>query len=246
MEIINNALEKLNINNNTINNALSKIEEKKQNFLETKLGQVVNNAIDFGIKAILPEWLENDIIDIKDKVFNDGFKEGVQLAIDKAINMGKAIEGIFTGNFESVSQIKAVIKSGGLLDTLSKLLDSVINYAKEEGLINSRTAKLIKSNKNLIMQNIENSIDNSLLDQAEAIGKIEGYIEKWQSYFENQDFINMKKIYNKIVKQMEDVVPIKRVLDKVEYVENLQQLIENNGNNFNLTEEELELANMLT
>lgn len=246
MEIINNALEKLNINNNTINNALSKIEEKKQNFLETKLGQVVNNAIDFGIKAILPEWLENDIIDIKDKVFNDGFKEGVQLAIDKAINMGKAIEGIFTGNFESVSQIKAVIKSGGLLDTLSKLLDSVINYAKEEGLINSRTAKLIKSNKNLIMQNIENSIDNSLLDQAEAIGKIEGYIEKWQSYFENQDFTNMKKIYNKIVKQMEDVVPIKRVLDKVEYVENLQQLIENNGNNFNLTEEELELANMLT
>lgn len=245
MEIINNALEKLNINNNTINNALSKIEEKKQNFLETKLGQVVNNAIDFGIKAILPEWLENDIIDIKDKVFNDGFKEGVQLAIDKAINMGKAIEGIFTGNFESVSQIKAVIKSGGLLDTLSKLLDSVINYAKEEGLINSRTAKLIKSNKNLIMQNIENSIDNSLLDQAEAIGKIEGYIEKWQSYFENQDFINMKKIYNKIVKQMEDVVPIKRVLDKVEYVENLQQLIENNGNNFNLTEEELELANIL-
>lgn len=245
MEIINNALEKLNINNNTINNALSKIEEKTQNFLETKLGQVVNNAIDFGIKAILPEWLENDIIDIKDKVFNDGFKEGVQLAIDKAINMGKAIEGIFTGNFESVSQIKAVIKSGGLLDTLSKLLDSVINYAKEEGLINSRTAKLIKSNKNLIMQNIENSIDNSLLDQAEAIGKIEGYIEKWQSYFENQDFINMKKIYNKIVKQMEDVVPIKRVLDKVEYVENLQQLIENNGNNFNLTEEELELANIL-
>ena len=245
MEIINNALEKLNINNNTINNALSKIEEKTQNFLETKLGQVVNNAIDFGIKAILPEWLENDIIDIKDKVFNDGFKEGVQLAIDKAINMGKAIEGIFTGNFESVSQIKAVIKSGGLLDTLSKLLDSVINYAKEEGLINSRTAKLIKSNKNLIMQNIENSIDNSLLDQAEAIGKIEGYIEKWQSYFENQDFINMKKIYNKRVKQMEDVVPIKRVLDKVEYVENLQQLIENNGNNFNLTEEELELANIL-
>ena len=40
--------------------------------------------------------------------------------------------------------------------------------------------------------------------------------------------------------------PIKRVLDKVEYVENLQQLIENNGNNFKLTEEELELANMLT
>ncbi len=242
MEILNNTLNRIN---NNIGNSLTKIEEGTQNFLETKLGQVVNSAIDFGLKAVLPNWLEDDIIEIKNAVFNDGFKEGVQLAIDKAINMGKAIEGIFTGNFESVSQIKAVIKSGGLLDTLSKLLDSVINYAKDEKLINASTARLIKSNKNLIMQNIENSIDNSLLEQADAISKIDGYIDKWKNYFEKQDFTNMKKIYNKIEKQMENIVPIKGVLEKVEYVENLQQLIENNGNNFQLTEEELELANML-
>ena len=245
MEILNNNLNQLN-NNKSINNEIEKIEEKPQNFLETKLGQVVNNAIDFGLRAVLPNWLENDIIEIKDTVFNEGFKQGVQLAIDKAINMGKAIEGIFTGNFESVSQIKDVIKSGGLLDTLSKLLDSVINYAKDEKLISSSTARLIKSNKNLIMENIENSIDNSLLDQAEAIGKIDGYIEKWQSYFENKDFTNMKKTYNKIEKQMKDLVPIKGVLEKVEYVENLQQLIENNDKNFDLSEEELELAKMLS
>lgn len=242
MEILNNTLNRIN---NNISNSLTKIEEGTQNFLETKLGQVVNNAIDFGLKAVLPNWLEDDIIEIKDAVFNDGFKEGVQLAINKAINMGKAIEGIFTGNFESVSQIKAVIKSGGLLDTISKLLDSVISYAKDEKLINASTARLIKSNKNLIMQNIENSIDNSLLEQADAISKIDGYIDKWKNYFEKQDFTNMKKIYNKIEKQMGNIVPIKGVLEKVEYVENLQQLIENNGNNFDLTEEELELANML-
>ena len=243
MEILNNVFDKLN--NNLVNNSLSKIEEKSQNFFETNLGQVVNNAIDFGIRAILPNWLENDIIDIKNSVFNEGFKEGVQLAINKAIDMGKAIEGIFTGNFESVSQIKAVIKSGGLLDTLSKLLDSVIEFAKEEKIINTSTARLIKSNKNIIMQNIENCIDNSLLEQTEAIGKIDGYIEKWKDYFEKEDFTNMKKIYNKIEKQMESLVPIQSVLDKVEYVENLQQLIENNGKIFQLTEEEMELANML-
>lgn len=243
MEILNNVFDKLN--NNLVNNSLSKIEEKSQNFFETNLGQVVNNAIDFGIRAILPNWLENDIIDIKNSVFNEGFKEGVQLAINKAIDMGKAIEGIFTGNFESVSQIKAVIKSGGLLDTLSKLLDSVIEFAKEEKIINTSTARLIKSNKNIIMQNIENCIDNSLLEQTEAIGKIDGYIEKWKDYFEKEDFTNMKKIYNKIEKQMESLVPIQSVLDKAEYVENLQQLIENNGKIFQLTEEEMELANML-
>ena len=244
MKILENTLEKINVNNK-LNNSLSKIEEKSQNFFETNLGQVVNNAIDFGIRAILPNWLEDDIIDIKNSVFNEGFKEGVQLAINKAIDMGKAIEGIFTGNFESISQIKDVIKSGGLLDTVSKLLDSVIDWAKKEEIISSGTARLIKSNKRIIMQNIENSIDNSLLDQADAIGKIDGYIEKWKDYFDKQDFTNMKKMYNKIEKQMEQLVPIQSVLDKVEYVENLQQLIENNGKNFQLTEEELELANML-
>ena len=244
MKILENTLEKINVNNK-LNNSLSKIEEKSQNFFETNLGQVVNNAIDFGIRAILPNWLEDDIIDIKNSVFNDGFKEGVQLAINKAIDMGKAIEGIFTGNFESISQIKDVIKSGGMLDTISKLLDSVIDWAKKEEIISSGTARLIKSNKRIIMQNIENSIDNSLLDQADAIGKIDGYIEKWKNYFDKQDFTNMKKMYNKIEKQMEQIVPIKGVLEKVEYVENLQQLIENNGKNFQLTEEEIELANML-
>lgn len=244
MEVINNALDNLN-NNKTINNVLSKIEEKSQDFLETKLGQVVNSAIDFGIKAVLPDWLEDDIIEIKDSVFNDGFKEGVQLAINKAVNMGKTIEGIFTGSFESVAQIKDVIKSGGVLDSISKLLDNVIKWAKDENIINTSTARLIKSNKNLIMQNVENSIDNSLLDQAEAIGKIDGYIEKWKNYFDKQDLTNMKKIYNKIEKQMNNLIPIKDVLEKVEYVENLQQLIENNGNNFELSDEELELAKML-
>ena len=74
MEILNNALDKLN-NNKNINNTLEKIEERSQNFLETKLGQIVNNAIDFGLKAVLPNWLENDIIEIKDTVFNEGFKQ---------------------------------------------------------------------------------------------------------------------------------------------------------------------------
>ena len=57
MEILNNNLNQLN-NNKSINKEIEKIEEKPQNFLETKLGQVVNNAIDFGLRAVLPNWLE--------------------------------------------------------------------------------------------------------------------------------------------------------------------------------------------
>lgn len=239
-EAINN-LKELELKEEKSNNLV----EKQSDFLESTLGQIINTGIDVGIRAVLPEWLEDDFIEIKDSVLNDGFKEGVKLAISKAIDMGKAIQGIFTGNFENLSQIKDVIESGGLLDTISKLLDNVITWAKDEKLISSSTAKLIKSSKNTIIENIENSIDNSLEDQVTAIEKIDGYIEKWNNYYKEQDLTNMKKIYTRIQNELEKIIPIQDVLDKVEQLGNLQELIVNNGGNFNLTEEEIELSTML-
>lgn len=239
-EIMNN-LKNPEVRNEFSNN----LKEKQEEFLESNLGKIINTGIDIGLKAVLPEWLEDEIIEIKDTVLNEGFKEGLQIAINKAIDMGKAIEGIFTGNFESISQIKSVIKSGGLLDTVSDLLDDVISWAKDEKLISSSTAKLIKSSKKTILQSIEDSIDNSLEDQVTAIEKIDGYIEKWNNYFNEQDLTNMKKIYTRIKKEMEKIVPIQDVLNRVEQIENLQELIINKNGDFNLTEEEMELSSML-
>jgi len=243
-----NKKEKLinNLKNPEVRNEIANnLKEKQEEFLESNLGQVINTGIDIGLKAVLPEWLEDEIIEIKDTALNDGFKEGVQIAINKAIDMGKAIEGIFTGNFESISQIKSVIKSGGLLDTVSDLLDDVISWAKDEKLISSSTAKLIKSSKKTILKSIEDSIDNSLEDQVTAIEKIDGYIEKWNNYFNEQDLTNMKKIYTRMQKEMEKIIPIQDVLNRVEQIENLQELIINKNGDFNLTEEEIELSSML-
>ena len=239
-EAINN-LKDLELKEEKSNNLV----EKQDNFLESTLGQIINTGIDVGIRAVLPEWLEDDFIEIKDSVLNDGFKEGVKIAINKAIDMGKAIQGIFTGNFENLSQIKAVIESGGLLDTISKLLDNVITWAKDEKIISSSTAKLIKSSKKTIMQSIEDSIDNSLEDQVTAIEKIDGYIEKWNNYYKDQDLTNMKKIHTRIQNELEKIVPIQDVLDKVENLSNIHELIVNNGGDFSLSEEEIELSAML-
>lgn len=239
-ELINN-LKNPEVREEISNN----LKEKQQEFLESTLGQIINNAIDVGIKAVLPEWLEDEIIEIKDEVFNEGFKEGVQLAINKAIDMGKSIQGIFTGNFENLSQIKSVIQSGGLLDTISDLLDNVITWAKDEKLISSNTAKLIKSSKKTILQNIEDSIDNNLEDQVTSMEKIDSYIEKWTNYYKEQDLTNMKKIYTRMQNELEKVLPIQDVLNKVEQLKNMHEHIVNNSGNFNLSEEELELSTML-
>ena len=239
-EIINN-LKNPEVRKEISNN----LKEKQEEFLESTLGQIINTSIDIGIKVALPEWAEDDVIDIKDTVFNEGFKEGVQMAVNKAIDMGKAIQGIFTGNFENLSQVKMVIQNGGLLDTISDLLDNVIEWAKDEKLIKSSTAKLLKSSKKTILNNIEDSIDNNLESQVTSIEKINNYIEKWINYYNEQDLTNMKKIHTRMENEMEKIIPIQDILNKVEQIDNLHELIINNGGNFDLTEEELELSTML-
>ena len=124
-------------------------------------------------------------------------------------------------------------------------MDNVIDWAKKNKKINSSTAKLIKASKKTILETIENNIDNSLKNQVTAIEKLNGYIEKWTNYYNAQDLTNMKKIYTRIKNEMEKIIPIQDVLNRVEQVENLHELIINNGGDFNLSEEELELSTML-
>ncbi len=237
IEISNN----INLENNT---KTVNVEEQKS-FLETNLGQVINAGVDLGIRAVLPDFLEDDVIEIKDSIITDGFKEGVKTAIDNAVDMGKSFLGIFTGKFENISQIKEAVKKGGLIDSISDVLDWGIKKAKENKLIKSSTATIIKKGKNTILNNISNNIENNLDSQVESVEKIDKYITKWDEYYNEQDFTNMQKQYTKIEKELEKITPLESTINKARVVENLHNLIKNNGKNFNLSQEELELANKL-
>lgn len=63
MEI--NNLEK-NKNIELKNNAIK--EEEQRDFLETTLGKTINVAIDIGIRTILPDFIENQVINLKDNL----------------------------------------------------------------------------------------------------------------------------------------------------------------------------------
>lgn len=240
----NNEIEINNNINLESDNKTVNIEEQKS-FLETNLGQVINAGVDLGIRAVLPDFLEDDVIEIKDSIITDGFKEGVKTAIDNAVDMGKSFLGIFTGKFENISQIKEAVKKGGLIDSISDVLDWGIKKAKENKLINSSTATLIKKGKNTILNNISDNIENNLDSQVESVEKIDKYITKWNEYYNEQDFTNMQRQYTKIEKELEKITPLESTINKARVVENLHNLIKNNGKNFNLSQEELELANKL-
>ena len=157
----------------------------------------------------------------------------------------KVFCGIFTGKFDNMSQVKNVIKSGGLIDSVSDVLDWGIKKSKENGLINNTTASIIQKGKNTILNTVNNSIENNLTSQMESIEKIDKYISNWSEYYHSQDFSNMEKQYKKIERELGNIMPLENVITKARQLENLHELIKNKGGDFNLSKEELELANKL-
>lgn len=234
--VLNNSIE---LNNNL------EIEKEQNNFLETTLGKTINTGIDIGIRAILPDYIEEQIIDLKDNFIKYGLKEGIKKSIDDAINIGKSAIGIVSGNFENIAQMQEAIKNGGIIDNVSSLLDSVINKVQSNGLINSTVARTIKQGKNSILNNVEKNIENTFNNQIKALNYTEKYIENWKNYFENKDFNGMEKEYKKIKTEMNYLAPIEKMINEARTIENLHMLIKNNGQDFNLTKEQMELAENL-
>lgn len=233
-------------NKNEIHQDLgTKIYEAQKSFLQTSLGKAINTAIDIGIKATLPDLIEDEVIDIKDCILENGFKAGIEEIIKSGIDFGKSVSGIITGNFETVEQIQMAIKNGGILDKTSELFDNVIDSVKQKELINKTTASLIKQGKNSIISSISNKIEETLTNQIKAVEKIEKYSKNWNTAYGIQDFEKMETAYKNIKNNLEKTLPLEKIINNARIIENVHNLVKNNGKNFNLTEEELSLAKRL-
>ena len=238
-------IENLEKNNNLEMDNNLNVENEQKSFLETTLGKTINTAVDIGIRALLPDFIDEQIINIKDNLLEYGLKDGISKTIDDAIDLGKSAIGIFTGNFENVSQMQSAVESGGLIDGVSNLLDTVVDKVSDAGLISNSVAKTIKQGKDVILNNVESNIENSFSKQYEAIENADNYISKWKESFEKQDFSSMEKVYEKLEGQMQNIAPIAKTIEEAKTIEVLHNLIKNNGQDFNLSNEQLELVEKL-
>ncbi len=227
----------------TLNNG---IEEKQESFLKKNLGVIADTALDVGLKVILPDVIEDKVIEIKNVIFESGLKEGLDRAVEEVIDFGKSVAGIFTGKFENVEQIDTVIKKGGVIDTISDVLDSSIKNAKNSELIDTKTANLIKKGKNTILRSMEDNIEDKLSQQVRNVNKLETYSNKWKEAYEKRDFEEMSKAYRNLDKYIERTVPLENTIREARKIENIHNLIKNNGKNFDISEEEIQLAEKLT
>ena len=238
-------IENLEKNNNLdVENNLT-IENEQKGFLESTLGKTINAAVDIGIRALLPDFIDEQIINIKDNLLEYGLGDGIKKSIDDAIDLGKSAIGIFTGDFENIFQMQSAVKNGGLIDGVSSLLDTVVDKVSEAGLISNGVAETIKQGKDVILNNVESNIENTFSEQYSAIENIDNYINNWKDSFEKQDFDNMEKEYLKLEEQMQTIAPITKTLEEAKTIEILHNLIKNNGQDFNLSQEQLELVEKL-
>ena len=238
-------IENLEKNNNLeVENNLT-IENEQKGFLESTLGKTINAAVDIGIRALLPDFIDEQIINIKDNLLEYGLGDGIKKSIDDAIDLGKSAIGIFTGDFENISQMQSAVKNGGLIDGVSSLLDTVVDKVSEAGLISNGVAETIKQGKDVILNNVESNIENTFSEQYSAIENIDNYINNWKDSFEKQDFDNMEKEYLKLEEQMQTIAPLTKTIEEAKTIELLHNLIKNNGQDFNLSQEQLELVEKL-
>lgn len=244
MDSIKNNAEEQNIVNNSLER--HQITPEKQNrFLETTLGKTINTGLEIGLRMLLPDFIENQVIDIKDTLLTNGLKAGIDKAIESAIDFGKSTVGIVTGKFDNIAQVENAVEKGGILDSISGAIDFALNLTNKKGLIPKNITSMIKNGKNILLDNVGNGIERTLTKQIKGIENIDKYTENWNTHFKEKDFDKMDKEYKKIKEELTNLIPLENTLKKAREVENLHLLIKNKGQDFNISPEEMALAKKL-
>ena len=112
-------------------------------------------------------------------------------------------------------------------------------------MINKNVANTIKQGKNIILNNVESNIEKTFNRQYKNFEYMDKYINTWKVCFERKDFSGMEKEYKKIEIKLNEIAPIEKTINEAKQIEVLHNLIKNNGQNFNLSKEQLELAEKL-
>ena len=233
MEIENNIFNNLNLNN----------EQNK--FINSTIGKVVNNAIDIGLRYVLPDLIEEEIIEVKNLLMKNDLNGGIKEAVENAINFGKTQAGIEAESFENISQIKNALKQESIINAVSEVIDMATKNAQSTGKIDKEIGSLIKREKKSILSNVSTNIEKELNNQEKNIEELEKYSESWKEYYKNKDFNGMQKKYDKIREKLKEIIPIEQTIKNARIIETLHNLIKNKGIDFNLTKEEIELVQKL-
>ena len=227
---------------NTLTNSIS-LSNQQNSFLQSNLWKTINSGLDVGIRALLPDFLEDAVIGIKDALVNNGLQGGIQKAIDIAKDVTGS--GIVTGAYKTITEAYNSLKNGNLIGEVGDAITNSINSATKNKEITAEVSTKLSDGTQTLMDSIEENIKESFNDQLNSLEKLNKYNNNWRECFENRDFTGMEKEYKKIKNILEKVMPTENTIKQSKIIENLHSLIKNNNKNFDVSEEQIELAKKL-
>ena len=224
-------------------NSNQSLSNQQNSFLQSSLWKTINSGLDVGIKALLPDFLEDTVIGIKDALVNNGLQGGIQ----KAISLAKEVtcSGVIRNAYENITQAYNALKSGNLIGEVGEAVTSSIDKATKNNEISADVSITLTNGTQTLMKSIEANIKESFKDQLNSLEKLNKYNNNWRECFEKRDFTGMEKEYKKIENALNKVMPTENTIKQARIIENLHTLIKNNNKNFDVSDEQIELAKKL-
>ena len=186
-----------------------------------------------------------------DKLIEDAYngvvpnEDAVKELIDTATSLGKSAIGIITGNFESISQAENAVEKGGLIEGISNAIDFTLDKVKDIGIIPEGIINIIKQGKDTLLNITNKDVKDEFDNQVKSVQKLEKYNKSWRESYDNEDLEGMEKYMKKIKNTLAKILPLESLISEARQIENLHELVKNNDGKFDLSEEQIELANIL-
>ena len=112
-------------------------------------------------------------------------------------------------------------------------------------MIPEHVKDIINGGKEIITDSIKSNIESEFEDQFRKAITLNKNIERWNDYYEQRDFEGIRRETNNIQRNIKALFPIETTIKEARKIENLYKIIERKGGDFNLSEEEINLAKRL-
>ena len=208
--------------NTQLTNDITKneISKSQNNFIGDMFKNALNFGVDLGIKALVPDLIEDQVLDIKDAILENGFSDGVSTLMKKVDEFKNSIKGIFTGNFNTIQEIETATKQGGIIKSVSKGLSKGIDAGVKSGAIPKPVGRIIK---------FATSKAYFKGKQMKKFDTLDELNKKWYDALDKRDFNKMSKYTDKISEISKDLVKFSKIIDETKKIEELHNFIKENN-----------------
>ena len=219
-----------NLNNQLTNDIKNNEISKNQNdFISNIFKNAINFGVDLGLKSLLPDLIEDQVIDIKNSILEGGFKEGVNTLMKKVNEFKNSITGIFTGNFNNIQEINTATKQGGIIKTVSKGLSKGIDAGVKSGIIPKSIGGILKAGKTTMLNEFSNSLESQMRKEIQKFDTLNDLNKKWYDALDQRDFDKMTKYTEKISALSKDLVKFSNIINETKKIEELHNFIKENN-----------------